>query len=288
MNQATMPPSHFALIALIALILAGSAVVQGSVGFGFALFAAPLLVLAGLPLPRVIAVCGTATAIQVSMAAFHFRAFVPWRAILPVMFVTVLTVPVGVWLLHRVVQLDKDTVRAILGCVILAVLAVIALLRIAPREKVHAAWGLLAGGCCGVLAGMIGSGGPPVVVWAMAHRWDNRQSRVALWLIFLAGVPTQLFWLYFTFHDEALHGMKIGLLGMPVVLAGMATGIWIGNRLSKERLRRAAYALLLLTALSLFVPWGRIRTDPAGKADPTRSRAPAVPPRRDPVPRAGG
>jgi uncharacterized membrane protein YfcA len=163
------------------------------------------------------------------------------------------------------------------------VLAVIMGLRIAPREKVHVVWGLIAGTACGVLAGMIGTGGPPVVIWVMAHRWDNRRSRVALWLIFLASVPTQLFWLYYTFHDQALNGIKVGLLGLPFVLIGMAAGIRVGNYLSKERLRLTAYVLLLLIAGSLFVPWGRIAPATAGPSAELRpAPSAAAPPVRAP------
>jgi len=51
---------------------------QSAVGFGSALFAAPVLVLIGIPLPNVIAMVATCSMLQATVGAYKLRKSIPW------------------------------------------------------------------------------------------------------------------------------------------------------------------------------------------------------------------
>ena len=69
-------------IVLAGIIILLAVAAQSAVGFGSALFAAPLLVWIGMPLPYVIALIGTCSTAQAAIGARKLRAEVPWRAAL--------------------------------------------------------------------------------------------------------------------------------------------------------------------------------------------------------------
>lgn len=65
------------VIAGVIICLVGMA--QSAVGFGYALFATPLLMLIGIPLPNVIALVATCSMSQAIIGARKLHASVPWR-----------------------------------------------------------------------------------------------------------------------------------------------------------------------------------------------------------------
>jgi uncharacterized membrane protein YfcA len=105
----------------------------------------------------------------------------------------------------------------------------------------------------GVLSGVSGMGGPPIVLWLMAHKWSNDRIRVTMWTFFSSMAITNLFWLYYRFGAPVLHAAGIGLLFFPVVLLGTVPGMWAGNKMSHTALRRLAMAVLVLIALYAIV-----------------------------------
>ena len=65
-----------------------------------------------------------------------------------------------------------------------------------PHTEVGA---LLAGMASGYMAGAFGMGGPPLVLWTMAHDWPAKKSRAFLWSNYLVFMPIQsclLLWLF--------------------------------------------------------------------------------------------
>jgi uncharacterized membrane protein YfcA len=122
--------------------------------------------------------------------------------------------------------------------------------RIEPREQLHPLWTLLAFSCSGLMHGLAAMGGPPAVLWVMAHRWSNRQTRAFLFSLFMLAGPVQVVLLYYSFGQEILWPMLAGLALTPVVAAGSAVGMRLGDSLSRNRLRQFAFGLLWVIALS--------------------------------------
>jgi uncharacterized membrane protein YfcA len=128
--------------------------------------------------------------------------------------------------------------------------------RIAPRERLPFIWDLLAFALSGVMLGMIAMGGPPVVLWLMAHDWGARKTRAFMAALFLLAAPVQVALLWWKLGAEVADAFLCGLGMSPLVVAGSLLGIRLGNRLDRQRLRRAILLFLFLTALvSLASPW---------------------------------
>ena len=234
------------------ICLAGMA--QSTVGFGYALFATPLLVWTGVPLPSVITLVATCSMIQAAIGARKLHAAVPWRLSLTATAIRLAGVTVGILLLKRLVALNTDHIRMVIGCILCLLVGIQLLWRPRPVKTTHWTWAGLAFITSGISAGICGMGGPPLVLWSMAHDWSAQKTRGFLFAVFATSIPVQIVLLCLAFGTSILWNVAIGIAFMPLVYLGAAIGLPIGNRMDKERLRRIAYVILLVIGVSAVVP----------------------------------
>ncbi|MEX0653561.1 MAG: sulfite exporter TauE/SafE family protein [Phycisphaeraceae bacterium] len=243
-------------IIVVGLVLMAGSALQSAVGFGFGLMAIPLMIWAGVPLPMAVTVLAIATVAQMGWSCWQYRVDLAWRPAIPMVVVRLVSLPAGVYLLSLLAEADEGLIRQVVGAMLLGVLALQFGLRVDPRPRVHPGWLVLAGSSSGVLGGLIGMGGPPVILWLMAHDWPARQTRSFLWLTVLAVMPLNLLLLWHHFGQPVVEASVVGLAYTPLVLAGTMAGLWGGDLLSKPRLRAATLALLVVIAVSSIVtPW---------------------------------
>ncbi|HMQ54141.1 MAG TPA: TSUP family transporter [Anaerolineae bacterium] len=228
-------------------------VLQGAVGFAYGLFAIPVLVWLGVPLNETVALMSVSTLIQVLIGAYQLRADIQWAEVLPATLIRVSTIPLGIGLLIILSTLESHQIKQFLGLFLLAVLLLQMLWRVEPRDQIHPAWRWLAFSGSGIMHGMVAMGGPPVVLWVMAHRWTNRQSRAFLFALFSLAVPVQLALLYLSFGQKIIPPMLTGLAFAPLVAAGSALGVRLGNLMTTALLRQVAFSLLFFIAFASII-----------------------------------
>lgn len=240
-------PLQFTCAVLI--VLCGG-LLQGTVGFGFGLLAVPLLLTAGYPMPTVLAISAICTAVQAGNGVHHLRHAVPWKLVGLATLLRTISMLLGIWVLASLVQGPISIIKFWIGAVLLGFLVLQATWQPRPRPRIHAAWGAAAFLGSGFTGGLCSMGGPPLVLWVMAHDWPTDRTRGFLFASFASMVPIQLTALYWTFGHDVLRGMWLGLLLAPGVLLGSLLGLRLGSRLSQHRLRAAAYAVLAIIALA--------------------------------------
>ena len=101
----------------------------------------------------------------------------------------------------------------------------------------------------GILNGGVGMGGPPLVMWTLAHRWTSEEIRASLIVIFILVTPVQFGLLVRQFGRPALTASLLGLLLAPLLAAGAMLGLWLSARLATVHLRRVMFSLLIFLAL---------------------------------------
>jgi uncharacterized membrane protein YfcA len=232
-------------VAIVVVLMLGS-VLQGAAGFGLGMFAIPILILLGCRPYEAIVYCALAAGLQSIVGLWWHRAHVPWRQCLVMIALAAIGVPFGVLLLERVSALEPARVRQVFGGVILAALLVKLLLRVRPRDRLHPAWLVVAMVLSGFMAGLAGMGGPPAVLWVMAHRWSGERSRVTLWALFAGLTPIQLFFLERQFGDPVIAALGTGAILAPLTILGIVGGLRLGVAIPKPRLRQLSYIILFL------------------------------------------
>jgi uncharacterized membrane protein YfcA len=243
---------------LVALILLASSVLQGAVGFASGLLGIPLLVLTGMGLPEAVAISLVASAVQNCTAAWQLRHEIDYRGALRPMLIRFAILPLGTLTLWWLGRESKDLAGQMVGGVILAILLVQWTLRMTPQPRLHPAWEWLAFSAAGFLLGLCGMGGPPMVLWVMAHDWSMARGRAFLYFLFATGIPVQAFFLWLAFGSEILWAMLLGLAAMPVLLVGIYIGLALAKVIPDRVLRILATTVLVLIAISSIVmPWLR-------------------------------
>lgn len=246
-------PLTFDHLILIGIILAIGSTLQSAVGFGSGLFSIPLIVWVGVPLPQTIVIALVSSMTQATWGCIRHHEHLDWRPALGLAVLRIAMLPVGIVLLAMLVSVGQERVKQVIGAALLTILFVQWLFRVKPREHVALGWGLLAGTSSGVLAGMVGMGGPPIVLWVMAHDWPSHKARTFLWCTFLMTMPISLGLYYLWFGSPILHAALVGLIFIPLTLIGSTLGLWLGGLMSRQRLRVAMLAMLIFVALASMV-----------------------------------
>lgn len=233
-------------IILMIVILGIAGLGQSTIGFGYALFAIAPLIWIGMPLPSAIATVSTCTAIQTSLASRRLRADVPWFLVYKASAVRVVFLIIGMFMLKSMINQGRIDVKGVVGATLCLLIIIQMVWPTRPVDSMHMGWGFVAWMASGLLSGFCGMGGPPLVLWSMAHTWSSEKTRGFLFAVFALASPIQLILLSITFGTEILWSIGLGIAFSPVVYLGNRVGLPLGNRMNKTKLRRAAMGVLFL------------------------------------------
>ena len=176
-----------------------------------------------------------------SLVVWKSKSEIRWRPIAGLGVGIALGIPIGVWVLTTI---DAYFVLSILGAFL--VLVGLVFLRLPAGGRLHPpTWvapptGLFSG----ILTGLFGTGGPPLIIWYRLSAGSKASFRANLMTIFLlktfVRVPIYAVW---------------GLITVPrlwstlAVLPAVFLGAWIGNRLHIQ-VSEARFRLLVSLLLS--------------------------------------
>lgn len=245
-----MLPEEIGITIGIAAVLAVGCMIQSAAGFGFALFTVPLLVVLGCQSYEAIVLVSVAASAQAVVGVTLLRKHVHWGRVLAMVTLASVTIPLGVAVLALLADQDRSTMRRVLGFIVLLALLLQLGLRFEPRDRLPPAAMVVAMAASGFMGGLSGMSGPPAVLWVMAHRWSNRESRATLWAFFGGTTPVQLLLLWREFGEPVVDAAGLAVMLVPVTVLGLLPGLWIGHRIPKSRLR--ALSIVILAAIAFY------------------------------------
>lgn len=244
-------PWHQILEAGIIIFL--GSILQGAIGFGIGLFSIPIMVWAGIGLPATIAIVTVASGLQTGWSWQRTRDHLPWRDPVPITIVRLLAMPLGIVALGVLSGQGQGVAKQVVGAAIIVILAAQWIFQVKPRQHLAPAWMWVAGLSSGFLTGMISMGGPPLVMWVMAHDWPGRRARAFLWESFLIATPFMMALLGWQFGRAMIIPMLFGAILTPLIVAGSAVGLRVGAMMNRVHLRFAMTILLLIIAVTSLV-----------------------------------
>jgi uncharacterized protein len=242
------------LIILAGIILGAAATVQASVGFGFALFSTPLLVWLGIPLQQVIVIVAIGSLTQSVFGVRRLHASIPWRQAWAATALRVLWLLAGLYILKNLITLDPRKIRFVVGAVLCVLVGLRMFWRPVPVERVHRLYTFAAFSASGLLAGMVGMGGPPLVFWTMAHDWPPEKIRGFYFATFMTFIPIMVgLMCILPWFGPLGSSVLTGLAFAPAVYLGSRIGLAAGARLSRQRLYALTCICLMATGISAMV-----------------------------------
>lgn len=239
-----------------AVIATFASAVQSALGFGLGMVAIPLLVWLKVPLSTAIALMVGLVGVHTVYNLYGSREHIEWPLAWRLTVVRWPLIATGIFIMGWFSDHHRDHVEQLVGGCLILVLVMRQLLRPKPREQVPASWGVAAGASSGLLAGLVGMGGPPLVLYALCRTWSKESFRVFLWTQFLLGMPVNMAVLLWRFGSDAGQAILLGILGAPFVGLGSQLGSYVARRLSLTMLHRLALGMLYLIAItSLLSPY---------------------------------
>jgi uncharacterized membrane protein YfcA len=232
---------------IVCLILAAAELVYVLLGFGAGLIAvgAMALILPDLQDAVVLLLLVNLPA-ELYVVRSSWRR-VSWRSVFVIFAGVALGIPLGTWWLRSG---DTRFLLILLGVFLVAVGAVFLLIR-SPRGRRMAPWapapvGLLSG----VLTGLFGTGGPPLILYYQLSGANKAAFRGHLMAIFLlmttVRVPS-----YVAFGLVTAPRLWSALAVLPAVILGAIIGNSIHLRIEESTFRRLVSASLLIIGLLL-------------------------------------
>jgi uncharacterized membrane protein YfcA len=240
----------------LVVVLTVGIFVQSTAGFAAGLLVIPSMLWAGFSIPEAQASLIIATIPQNLWGVWSFRdAAEPRRFVWPGIG-RLLFLPVGVASLTYLESFSIVTLRQMVGGTVLLATLITISVHPTPRDHVAAHWGWLAFPLSGFFQGLVGMGGPPMVLWVQAHDWDTRQSRVFLFTMYLISIIPALVVLLIFFGDRIVPVSLATLTVIPWLLGVTWLGLKTGTAMGVKRLRRGTYGLLILTGIAgIAAPW---------------------------------
>ena len=189
------------------------------------------------------------TGIQEVFGVYDLREHIPWKEVKWAATVRLVAVVIGVLLLRSVENMDAELVKRMVGAVVL--LGV--LIRTVGGRRAKGEWpmpvSIAAFGVSGILAGLVGTGGSPIVLWVTSHDFPAKQARAFTMVLLLLNAPVQILLMLLLTETMTSDVFLLALVLTPVIYLGTEIGIRIGNRFSKPTLNKVELVILSLVAL---------------------------------------
>lgn len=239
----------------LAIVLALGTFIQSASGFAAGLFIMSTLVWLGYPIPEAQIALLIATIPQNIWGVWSFRQSIDAKQLVWPAIGRLGCLPLGIATLWWMDTLPPIRIKQVVGGLLLVITLTIVFLRVSPRQQLPWFWSWLAFPASGFLQGLVGMGGPAMVLWVQAHDWDTRRSRGFLFAMYLVSLFPALAMISWTFGRRVGPAALMAVALMPVLLAVTHYGLRAGTWLGRKRLRRLTISLLVLVAtMSLLSP----------------------------------
>jgi uncharacterized membrane protein YfcA len=181
---------------------------------------------------------------------WKLRQALVWRNITPFIIGGTLGVPLGTMLLT---YLNPAYLRSGVGVLLIVYGAYGLAQPKLPVVHANAATDGAVGFANGVLAGLTGLPGFIITIWCQLRGWKKDQQRAVFQPVMLAAIVANVISLGIAGALTSAF-LRLYLLGLPAMLAGLWVGFKLYGRLDDAAFRKVILVLLLLAGLGLVVP----------------------------------
>ena len=236
-------------VAILALALFLGCTVYSATGFGIAMTAMPISLLAISDPQTAVIVVNTGGVSAGILIAIQARKDIPYREVVPIVAAGVLGVPFGVAILKFA---DPTLIR--IGIVVLILLLAALSLKEYKGEIPYAiVLGVLAGFVVGATLTAFAVGGPLIVLFLLARNLGRRSVRgaMALYLLVIAGIGVVAYATTGLYSVERL--TLVGIVLIPAFV-GFGAGALLIQRMNEQIFRYVVLGIIGLSSMAVLVP----------------------------------
>jgi uncharacterized protein len=243
-----------AILALFLVTTFFGGIVTGLAGFAMGLVVSGVWLHILTPAQTAMLIVSYGLLVQI-YGIWKLRRALKWRAVAPFVIGGVIGVPIGTALLTYI---NADYLRIGVGA-LLIVYSTYSLAR--PHFKpMHSGFAVETGVgfLNGVLGGMTGLSGPIITMWCQLRGWSKDTQRAVFQPVILAAFAMSAISLSFA-GAVTPELAKLYFYGLLPLAAGLWLGLRLYGHLDDAAFRKVILVLLLLSGLTLIIPWSLLR-----------------------------
>lgn len=236
-------------VAILALALFLGCTVYSATGFGIAMTAMPISLLAISDPQTAVIVVNTGGVSAGILIAIQARKDIPYREILPIVVAGVLGVPFGV----AILKFADPTIIRIGIVVLILLLAALSLKEYRGEIPYAIVLGVLAGFVVGATLTAFAVGGPLIVLFLLARNLGRRSVRgaMALYLLVIAGIGVVAYAYTDLYSVERL--TLVGIVLIPAFV-GFGAGALLIQRMNEQIFRYVVLGIIGLSSMAVLIP----------------------------------
>ena len=237
-------------ILYIALLAAGASFVQRTIGFGFGIFIMTALPFLMPSYGEAVTLSGLLSLTSATVVMIKYVKYVNWRRLLPIVAAFVVFSSAAIILLDKI---EGRSMRMILGVMLLIISLYFSFFKARLQNIIRptAGWQLGVGTASGVMGGLFGMHGPPVVLYLVASEPDKDHY---MGMIQTYAVITNIVMVIV----RACNGYVTPAVGSTFIyaLSGLAVGVLAGNwaykRIPNRIFTYLVYAYIGISGIIIF------------------------------------
>lgn len=238
-------------ILYIILLAAGASFVQRTIGFGFGIFIMTALPFLMPSYGEAVTLSGLLSLTSAAVVMFKFLKYVTWKRFLPIVASFVIFSTLAICMLDKI---EGQAMRIILGIVLIIISLYFSFFKEKLQKIIRptSGWQLGAGAASGVMGGLFGMHGPPVVLYLVASEPDKDH--------YMGMIQTYAFVTNLTMLAvRAWNGYVTPMVGTTYIygLIGLAVGVLSGNwaykRIPNRIFTYVVYAYIAVSGLVILL-----------------------------------
>lgn len=238
-------------ILYIILLATGASFVQRTTGFGFGIFIMSALPFLMPSYAEAVTLSGILSLTSSTVVMIKYIKYVSWKRILPILAAFFLFSSIAIFILEKI---EGKTMRIVLGLILILVSLYFSFFKNKLQKLIRptAGWQLGAGTVSGVMGGLFGMQGPPVVLYLVNSELDKNHY---MGMIQTYAVLTNVIML----AVRAYNGFVTPAVGNAYLysLGGLAVGVLAGNwafaRIPNKLFTYVVYAYIGVSGLIIFL-----------------------------------
>ena len=234
----------------ILLLAAGASFIQRTIGFGFGIFIMTALPFLMPSYAEAVTLSGLLSLTSATVIMFKYVKYVTWKRILPIMVAFAIFSTIAVLLLDRI---EGPAMRITLGIMLIFLSLYFSFFKDKIQKIIRptAGWQLGAGSLSGVMGGLFGMQGPPVVLYLIASEptKDHYMGMIQTYAVITNIVMVIV---------RACNGYVTPAVGSTFIyaLSGLAVGVLAGNwaykRIPNRIFTYLVYAYIGISGIIIF------------------------------------
>lgn len=238
------------LIYLI-LLAAGASFVQRTIGFGFGIFIMTVLPFLMPSYGEAVTLSGLLSLTSATVVMVKYLKYVTWKRMLPIAAAFVIFSTIAIFLLDRI---EGQAMRVILGIMLVLISLYFSFFKDKLQKIIRPTkgWQFGAGTASGIMGGLFGMHGPPVVLYLISSEpdKDHYMGMIQTYAV-ITNIAMLIVRAFAGYVTPAVGGAYLyGLAGLAM---GVIAGNWAYRRIPGKLFTYIVYAYIGVCGLVIFL-----------------------------------